>query len=48
MPRTHRLLLWVLGFSIFCSAEASAHRLEPISTEFAAPFGPQEGSLEVT
>lgn len=28
--------------------EARAHRLEPISTKFAVPFGPKAGSFEVT
>jgi len=38
----------VLAVTCWAAPGAWAHRLEPISTEFAVPFGPKAGGLEVT
>lgn len=44
------VLLW--GFALaavfFPASQARAHRLEPISTEFAVPFARKAGGLEIT
>ena len=40
-------ILFVCFFFVMGGAPLSAHRLEPISTEFAAPFEPRTGGMEI-
>ncbi len=40
-------VLFVCFFFVLGSASLSAHRLEPMSTEFAAPFEPRTGGMEI-
>lgn len=42
------ILLGVCLLGLLCSGDAQAHRLEPISTEFAVPFDPLTGVVEIT
>ncbi|MFQ5723247.1 MAG: hypothetical protein ACE5G6_02050 [Terriglobia bacterium] len=48
MQRKRYLFPLVFLFLALFTGDLRAHRLEPISTEFAAPFGPLAGSVEVT
>lgn len=50
MP-TRRIAVYIaicLGLMASAPPAAQAHKLEPISTEFAAPFAPRAGALEIT
>ncbi len=45
--RSGRFFSRILLFMLLAPPMARAHRLEPISTQFARPFAPRAGSLEI-